>query len=231
MTKQADLTAFFFDGQRTPLAAELLGWMDSSTRFLAFADTYRDKIRKKIRTAQGSESLLDVRCELEVAFRLLADRRLALVYEPVMAEKRRGPDFAAAYRVNTAFNVEVARIRMEQAGADRILRILLDKLGQMQPSMPNLLAIHAPVGAAQQLDLAQLMQEIKALAESKNPGFYSISRYAGPADFYKEFLRLSGLVLWSDAASQVWANKQAKPALEEKIPRLVGALLGGGSPP
>ena len=230
MTKQADLIDYIFEGHYSPLAAEMLRWMDASVRATAFVDTYRDKIRKKIRVAGTPESLLDVRCELDVAFHLLADRRLALVYEPVASEKRRGPDFALTYRVNTSFNVEVARIRLEQAGAERIARILLDKLGQMQPGMPNMLVIQARQEVMQSVDLGQLLQGIKARAEAKDPGFYALTRYASPADFYKDFLRLSGLVLWStdeSAPGQLWINKQARPSLDEKVLRLVNTLLSG----
>ena len=129
----------------------LMQWMDSSSRFTAFVETYRDKIRKKIRVTRDPESALDVRGELEVAYGLLTDRRLAVAYEPYASAKRRGPDFAVTYRANLVFNIEVARIRVEerrggefdlQRKEERIVRILLDKLGQMQPGMANLLVIH-----------------------------------------------------------------------------------------
>jgi hypothetical protein len=74
MTKQADLIAYLFEGQQHLLSAELLAWMDVSTRFTAFVETYRDKIRKKIRVTREPESILDLRGELEVARGLLSDR-------------------------------------------------------------------------------------------------------------------------------------------------------------
>jgi hypothetical protein len=72
------------------------------------------------------------------------------------------------------------------------------------------------------------MQGIKTRAEARDPSFYSLSRYTGPAAFYKDFLHLSGLLLWADEA-QVWANKQARPPLPEAVLRLVRALLSGAS--
>ncbi len=108
----------------------------------------------------------------------------------------------------------------------RILRVLLYKLGQMQPAMANLLVIRAPQELVQSSDLAGLMQVVKILVERKDPAFYALSRYSGPAAFYKDFMRLSGILLWS-ASAQVWVNKQARPALDEKVLRLVGNLLGG----
>jgi len=227
VTKPIDLLAYVFDGQAHLLSPDLLSWMDSSPRFTLFVETYRDKIRKKLRGLRDDESALDLHRELETAFRLLADRRLGVAYEPYASEKRRGPDFAVTYRAHTVFNVEVARIRrgIEPAHAgERILRILLDKLEQMQPGMPNLLVIQTPPEAAGANDLDRLMQELKIKVEGKDPAFYALSCYAGPPAFYRDFLRLGGILLWAPDL-QAWLNKQARPALDEKIMRLVSSLL------
>jgi hypothetical protein len=242
VTKQADLNAYLFDGQPRLLYDDLLHWMEAS-RFTAFVDAYRDKIRKKIRLAHDPESALDLRSELQVASRLLADRRLEVAYEPYASAKKRSPDFAVTYRANLVFNLEVARIRGEASGVgaaavntafdlprmqERFLYILLDKLGQMQPGMPNLVLIHAPQELAPSFDLDRLMQEIKSRVEGREPAFYALSGYAGPAAFYKDFLHLSGILLWA-AETQSWANKQARPALAGKVLRRVSSLLSGAS--
>jgi hypothetical protein len=244
MAKPADLNDYVFAGQPHLLSGALMQWMDSSSRFTAFVETYRDKIRKKIRVTREPESILDLRGELEVAYCLLDDRRLDVAYEPYASAKRRGPDFAVTYRSNLVFNIEVARIRVEGSGVngvaigngidlprkeERILRILLDKLGQMQPGMPNLLVIHIREELVQFIDLGRLMQEVKIRAEGKDPSFYTGSRYASPADFYKDFLHLNGMLLWS-AGAQLWVNKQARPRLAEKVLRLVRSLPPGASP-
>jgi hypothetical protein len=247
MMKQADLIAYLFESQRSshaPLSGALAGWMEASSRFTAFAETYRDKIRKKIRVIREPESLLDLRSELEVAYRLLNDRRLAVAYEPYASAKQRGADFTVTYRSNLAFNIEVARIRGEESevgGAasgsaidllrkeERILRILLDKLEQMQPGMPNLLAIHTREELVRSIDLGRLMRSVKTRAEKKDPSFYAASRYTSPAAFYRDFLHLNGILLWSSEA-QTWANKQARPELEGKVLRLVTSLLAETAP-
>jgi len=234
VTKQADLTAYLFDGQPHLLSAELAQWMDASPRFTDFVETYRDKVRKKIRVARDPESALDVRGELAVAYCLLNDRRLTVAYEPYASAKRRGPDFSVTYRANLTFNLEVARIRTpERAGGgidlpskeERILRILLNKLGQMQPGMANLLVIYTGEALARALDLNRLMQSVKLKVDGKDPALYAASRYTGPAAFYKDFLRLSGILLWAPGA-QLWVNRQARPVLDEKVLRLVGSLAG-----
>ena len=238
MTKPADLIAYLFEGQPHVLSGELYQWTEASSRFTAFVETYRDKIRKKIRVIREPESILDLRGELEVACCLLSDRRLAIEYEPYASAKRRGPDFAVTYRANLVFNIEVARLRVEESGVDgidlprkeeRFLRILLYKLGQMQPSMPNLLVIHTRKELAGSMDLGKLMQEIKTRVEGRDPSFYEISRYANPAAFYKDFLHLSGILLWA-AGGQLWVNKQARPGLSLKVLRLISSLPSSATP-
>ena len=238
MTKQAELIAFLLDGQPNLLSGPLMRWMEASSRFTAFVDTYRDKIRKKIRVIRERESLLDLRGELEVAYCLLNDRRLAVTYEPYASAKRRGPDFAVTYRTNLVFNIEVARIRSEVKGMDgielprkeeRLVRILLDKLGQMQPGLANLLVVHAQEELARSIDLGRLMQEVKIKADGKDPSFYAASHYASPSAFYKDFLRLNGILVWAPEA-QLWINKQARPSLAERVIRLVSSLPAGALP-
>ncbi len=235
MTKQADLIAYVFEGQPHMLSSELMQWMETSPRFTTFVETYRDKIRKKIRVTREPQSVLDLRGELEVAYCLLNDRRLIVTYEPYASAKRRGPDFAVTYRANLVFNIEVARIRVEESGVggidlprkeERILRILLDKLGQMQPGMANLLIIHTREELARAIDLGRIMQEVKTRAERKDASFYNASRYTSPAAFFKDFLHLSGILLWA-AEAQLWVNKQARPGLAEKVLYLVSSLPSG----
>jgi hypothetical protein len=224
MTKQDDLIAYLFEGQNHQLSGDFLRWMKASSRFTAFVDTYRDKIRKKIRVTHEAESVLDLRGELEVAYGMLNDRRLDVTYEPYASTGNRAPDYAVTYRANLVFNVEVARIHIEEKGSERVVRILLDKLRQMQPGMANVLVIRAREELAQSIDLGGLMQELKIRVEGKDPSFYANSPYSGPAAFYKDFLHLSGIILWADTA-QVWVNRQARPGLDEKVLRLVASAL------
>jgi hypothetical protein len=238
VTKQADLLAYVFEGQAHRLSGTFMRWMETSSPFTVFVETYRDKIRKKIRVTRQPESILDLFGEFEVAYCLLNDRRLAVAYEPYASAKIRGPDFAVTYRANLLFNIEVARLRMEPAeegevgGIDldrkeeRIMRIMLDKLGQMRPGMVNLLVIHTHQELARSIDLDRLMHDLKTRVEGKDPAFYAASRYASPADFYRDFIHLGGILLWV-AGAQPWVNKQARPGLDEKVLRLVSSLSPG----
>lgn len=66
MTPIDDLLVEIFDGRRGPLYAEFAEWLRASRRFQAFAAEYRTKTRAKLRNAQGSEGVKDVRAEVEV---------------------------------------------------------------------------------------------------------------------------------------------------------------------
>lgn len=239
MSKPADLLAYLFEGQPHLLSQVFLQWMETSPRFTAFVEIYRDKIRKKIRVTHAPESILDLGSELEVAYCLLNSRKLTVAYEPYASANKRSPDFAVTYRANLVFNVEVARIRVDENEVnsaaigkaihisrkeERILRVLLDKLEQLQPGMANLLAINTHQELARSVDLTGLMQAVKTRAEGRDPSFYAASRYTSPADFYKDFLHLNGILLWA-AETQLWVNKQARIGLPEKVVRLVSQSL------
>lgn len=235
MTKSADLTKYIFDGKTFPLSDEVAGWMESSSRFVGFVETYRDKIRKKLRVTSDPESLLDILAELELPFRLLADRRIAVAYEPYASIKIRGPDFTVSFRTNLTFNIELSRIHLEETGdetadlvrkQERILRVMLDKLGQMQAGKANLLVIRTRGQVDQLIDLGGLMKSLRARVDGTDPKIFLNSRYAGAAAFYKDFQHLSGNILWT-TSGQFWENKQSKFRLPENVVGLVSALLNG----
>ena len=90
VTRVERLIAYLTDGTSDDLlASDLSGWVSTSGAFQAFAETHRDKIRKKLRGARLPEARLDVRTELAVARTLLADRRFELGFEAAAAEPDR----------------------------------------------------------------------------------------------------------------------------------------------
>src|SRR6059036_844322 len=135
-----DLIAYLFGEDHSPLAAQVGLWLVSSPRFRAFAEVYRDKIRKKARGLRDDEGLRDLAFELAIALRLLEERRFALEYESYGAGQR-APDFRVTFRNQVRFNVEVRRLRRpattRDAPADpaQLSRVVCDKLGQLQPAM------------------------------------------------------------------------------------------------
>ena len=141
-----------------------------------------------------------------MSYCLLNDRRLAVAYEPYASAKYAAPILPLPtgptwYSMSKwlAYGVEDSGVHgIDLPRKDeRILRILLDKLGQMQPGMANLLVIHTREELARSIDLDRLMQAVKTKADRKEPALYAASRYTGPAAFYKDFGQLSGILLWA----------------------------------
>src|SRR5215210_1394248 len=106
-----ELIAYIFAGQTHSFAAQFAHWANESARFRAFAEMYRDKIRKKIRGIKDEPGLRDLQFELEVAYLLLQERRFLVEYEKYGVGKQRSADFYVTFRANVAFNVEVKHIR------------------------------------------------------------------------------------------------------------------------
>src|SRR5229473_1096108 len=113
-TQIDELLTYLFDGKSNPLAEPMAGWLASSRRFAAFATTFRDKIRKKVRTTQDQQSVLALQLELETAYLLLGERALNLVYEPEQSKGIRSPDFAVTFTTSLTFMLEVTRVQSDK---------------------------------------------------------------------------------------------------------------------
>src|SRR5262245_61067134 len=85
--------------------AELEGWL-AAARGRAFVEANARKVRRKLRSVAGdADGLADVRAELLVACRLLADRRVELGFE-TYASSGAGPDFTVTFRGVSTFTIE-----------------------------------------------------------------------------------------------------------------------------
>jgi hypothetical protein len=234
------LLGYLFDDKPHLLTSSMSQWIDSTPRFKAFATTYRDKIRKKIRVTQSHAGIKDLEAELATAYWLLQEKRFAVAYEAYNSEKVRGPDFAVTFKSLT-FNIEVTRLGVresnrpsaspdaaesaatpwldpQQAGG-RLIDTVCDKLGQMRPGMINVLLMATDSDFARLLDLNQAMAQLRERAERKEAGLFSRYGFVNAADFFKHYLRLSGLLVRTadqqeeTATSLLWLNKQAKHPL------------------
>ncbi len=222
-----DLLDEIFDGNRTRLAVEFEGWLRQSRRFQAFAHVYRAKIRAKLRNAGDAGGLLDVRAELATAALLLREERFALEYETYTAARQRGPDFTVTFKSHTRFNVEVRRLRAIEVGEDdsetrtaRLMTVLLDKAGQMPPSIVNWLWLIAGPETSD-ADVIQAATTLRQLAERKTDEYFTRRGFAGAADFLTQYRRLSGIVLRQPGEIFLWLNPIARhPA----APDIVAAL-------
>ncbi len=223
-----DLLDVLFAGAAHELHDCCARWCASSPRFAAFLETYRDKIRKKLRGVADGEGLRDLRAELLTAACLLRERAFTLEYEKYAANKTRGPDFSVLFKTHTPFNVEVKRIR-GQTQAGKWADVLCDKLGQLPPSVSNTLVIYGePSGQGAPVDVGAAMAHLRASAERKEDVFFTRRGLTGARDYLRQLPKLSAVVLRGGTAADgaaplaSWLNPHARHPL---APDLRGALL------
>ncbi len=209
------------------MLADLPDWLAATPRFRSFAESNRDKIRKKLRYAADDEARLDVRAELRVAALLLADRRFELVFEAYGAGNR-GPDFTATFRGGRAFNVEVTRRRRLRSPAS-LDSTILAKLRQLPPSAANVLLIAADDGAGAP-DPGPAMRTLRLHAEQRDEAFFAAHGHADVAAANAGLLRLAAVLTWAetadpDARVAWWVNPGARIALPEPTVRALREAL------
>jgi hypothetical protein len=225
-----ELLVYLFDGQSHPLTMPIATWLVASRRFTTFASTFRDKIRKKMRTMQEPEHLLDLRLELETAYLLLQERSLSVVYEPQLREVR-GPDFAVSFTTSLTFMVEVTRLRAIHAQArttpksetsDRIADTMCSKLGQLLPQRSNVLLVGVDGSCPTQGDLQSALVRVQQRAEQNDSTLLRQHQFDDRADFFRQYQRLSeilvrGAQLHADEPAVAWINPQAKHPLPGRV--------------
>lgn len=229
-----ELLQYLFDGQSNILAAPMAVWLGSSRRFTSFVNTFRDKIRKKLRVTQDQETLYDLQLELETAYLLLQERNLNLAYETEQAGPGRSPDFAVTFTTSLTFMVEVTRLRGAAKGAiplqdhglpsggERLADAICSKLGQLLPQRSNVLIIGVDIPHLDQKDLQILMLGVQQRAEARDSGLWQRYAFRDQADFIRHSQRLSEILVretpWrADPPAVVWVNPQAKHPLPSKV--------------
>jgi hypothetical protein len=223
-----ELIAYLFGTAQSGLAAEVGPWLVVSPRFRLFAETYRDKIRKKARGLREDEGRRDLAFELAIALRLLEESRFALEYESY-GMGQRAPDFRVTFRSRVRFNIEVRRLRPPPPTADapidpaRLIRAVCDKIGQLPPAMINVLVLGAegPPSAADVLTPAML--GLQDRASHKDEVWFQHRGFSGTRDFLRQYQRLSG-VFWlagepGEPPASLWRNPQARHPLPADLAR------------
>lgn len=211
-----EVLAALFEDERHALYPTVEVWVKSDRRFRAFAEKYHGKMRRKLRNVTDAAGRDDLQFELEVGHWLLQDPRFQVEYETFDA-RQGGPDYTAAFRVNTRFNVEVRRIRARETGEARVRKLvetLTDKTKQMPPNAINLLVMSD--GTAAGNDLAEAGVILRGLAEGKREEFFTKRGYKSAAEFLKQYRQMSAVSLKAEA-STLWLNPLAKYPLPKEL--------------
>jgi hypothetical protein len=234
-----ELLRYLFDHRPHPLTEVVAGWLGSSRPFAAFVQTFRDKMRKKLRSTQTEDGILDLRLEFETAFLLLHERSFSLAYEPQPPGLARSPDYAVTYTTSHTFMLETTRLRAEilaQSGttdlagmqpsnrlvSERVGQTIAGKLGQLLPQQSNVLLIGVAGEPLSTAELQAAMLRIQQRAEQNDTLFLQRHRFRDRADFFRHYQRLSEIVVRSaldatDQSCHAWVNTQAKHPLPGRV--------------
>lgn len=230
VTSVEKLVHRIFDHASGPLADEVAGWLAGSGRFRGFVEANSDKIRKKLRGAVDAEARRDVRMELGVAQRLLADRRIEVAFE-AYGSTTGGPDFTLTFRGESAFNLEVTRVRHVPHATIHAAPIVA-KLRQLPPSVPNVLLVAFDgVGAeAEPFDVAAATRGLRARADGKDEAYFSSRGFDGTRGFYRRYLRLGAVLVWREGVTgedcaTLWTNRSAHLTVPDRALRACLACL------
>src|SRR5574341_159340 len=219
-----DLLTYLFNGRSHLLVHPMATWLASSRRFAAFVTTFRDKIRKKLRTMQDQESLLDLRLELETAYLLLQERSLSLVYEPEQSKSIRSPDFAVTFTTSLTFMVEVTRVQANPKNTvdARLANTISSKLSQLLPQRSNILLVGVEAMDLTPSDIRTAMLSIQQRVEGNDATFLQRHGFRDRAEIGRHYQRLSEILVRGPhfeitKSIVTWINPQAKHPLPSKV--------------
>ncbi len=263
LTAASQLLLDLFDGRPNALSQPFAQWLTTSKPFAAFAQRYQAKIRKKVRLSRDVEETYNLYCELRTAYLLLQEPKLAVVYEPNGKEPGRSADFAVTFRTRTTFHVEVTRLRTSQpeqqlyqregaadasGSADstgfvrryesrRLTDVVCDKFAQLSPATPNILWVWSESRVIHELDVGQVMLDLKRRAEQRDAGLFSRYGYGKPADLIRYYQRVSAILVQSLHAQGPhrsplwWQNNDARHPIPPRVVNLLRALITADTSP
>ncbi|MCX6045668.1 MAG: hypothetical protein NT075_11200 [Chloroflexi bacterium] len=223
-----ELLVEIFEDQPHPLRAPFTTWLTTSKRFRIFVETYRTKIRAKLKAKHDAESLRDLAFELTTAYRLLQEPRLNLAYEPHDPDQARRPDFAVTFTTKFTFSVEVTRMQATptddpERQSNKLQHVIAGKLAQMLPGRLNVLIIGVDENNIHSFDVNAAMLQLKKRADTKDAQLFSRSGSRNAADFFRAYQRLSAILLCSaqvvmgNQPAIVWVNKEARHPLPANL--------------
>jgi len=219
-----DLLTYLFDGQPHLLFQPMAMWLAASRRFTTFVTTFQDKIRKKLRTTQDQDSLLDLQLELETAYLLLQERSLSVVYEPELSKRIRSPDFAVTFTTSFTFMLEVTRVQADPKNIvdERLADTIPSKLGQLLPRRSNTLLVAVEAMDLTPSTIRAAMLSIQQRVERNDSNFLQRHGFRDRADFFRHYQRLSEILVRGPhfevtKSIVTWINPQAEHPLPNKV--------------
>lgn len=249
-----------FEGRPSALVKPFEQWVTTSKPFAAFAQAYQRKIRKKAMMCRDVEETYNLYCEVRTAYLLLQEPKIAVAYEPYSKEQGRSADLAVTYRTNSTFHVEVTRLRTlqkshlshEDAGGNavaaeqreavrrhenrRLTDVACDKTAQLSPETPNVLWVWSESRVIHELDMDQVMLGLKRRIELRDADLYSRYGFTKPADFIRNYQRLSAIFILNPqqptpVPALFWKNNNAKHPLPAKLATRLRSLVEADTSP
>lgn len=237
-----------FDDPSNALRVPFTHWVGTSKPFLAFAQNYTSKIRKKVRMCRDVEELYNLYVELRTAYLLLREPKFVVAYEPHAMALGRSADYAVTFRTNAVFHVEVTRLRLSQPEqmldkevpaleatgeyeARRLVDVVCDKVNQLAPDTPNILWIWSESQVIPTLELGQILLELKRRVDQRDPDLFARYGYTKPGDFTRYYQRLSAIILFGlrptvdPSVTSLWLNKDARYPLPLRVETILRALI------
>lgn len=225
---ERELLTDLFGGMTYPLAVRCAERMLVTPRFSVFLARYETKIRKKARTLEGPTSWQDLWLELWMAARLLADRRFEVAYETLAAQKVRGPDLTATFRVNTICHIEIKHVRADLTAA-KWAEVLGGKLGQLPAGAINVLLVGTTAAIVETSTVEAAVRALGQRAQRGEDAAFQRVGLQGPRDYSRQIVRLGGVLraaewdLASAARLSLWRNPTARHPLPLDLARALVA--------
>lgn len=185
-------------------------------KFRDFAVRNSSKISAKFSQASTIDDKRDVLAELEFAF-LMINHVVGLEYE-LNAKTVRAPDFRLEVEKNSYMGAEVRRIRYNPDDIEEIDRlegelkfknnesfkitdIIFEKIGQLEPGIPNIIYIRSHRLIFEALDACQALIRMRNRIMSSDLEFIvekSKGEYESLGEFRDAYSRLSAIVFRDD---------------------------------
>lgn len=184
------------------------------SEFVTFAQDHVDKISAKLRRALNESDQFDVLAELEFAY-LIGPHVLCIEYEPCCGNER-APDFHLQIAESSHVAAEVTRIRETPAAIEcykqlnakipytqkesfKFTDIILDKLKQLRPDMPNIIFIRSNSLTHEAREVDEAFKAIRQRYMSNDIQFFKRKGYMTLNEFSSYMTRLSAIVARDDS--------------------------------